>query len=56
MGEAGSVGVGGPMRKAHGAALMCHSLQRTVEATRWRKALAVEGLLHLTVLILFLAL
>ena len=28
IGEAGSVGPGGPMRKAHGAALMCHSLQR----------------------------
>ena len=55
MGEAGSAGVGGPMRKAHGAALMCHSLQQTVEgSTRWRKALVLDGLLHITVLIPFL--
>ena len=26
IGEAGSVGPGGPMRKAHDSALMCHSL------------------------------
>ena len=31
IGEPGSVGPGGPMRKAHGAALMCHSLEQAVE-------------------------
>ena len=31
MGEPGSVGPGGPMRAAHGAGLMCHSLQQAVE-------------------------
>ena len=45
MREAGSRRPGGPMRKAHGVALMCHSLWQAVEAGRRREGFAVNGLL-----------
>ena len=38
------------MRKAHGVALMCHSLWQAVEAGRRREGFAVNGLLCVSAL------
>ena len=37
------------MRKAHGVALMCHSLWQAVEAGRRREGFVVNGLLYFIV-------